>query len=77
MADFWLMVGRAVGFFVLGVTLASLFVWCLVQGILAHMGGSAGNALVYYFVAWLSGVGGLTLYWQAKALFHYAQISQE
>ena len=37
MAEFWLMFGRAVGFFVLGVTLAALFVWCLVQGVITHL----------------------------------------
>ncbi|MBS3062698.1 MAG: hypothetical protein J4203_02410 [Candidatus Diapherotrites archaeon] len=77
MNGFWIMFGRAVGFFVLGVTLASLFVWCLVQGVLAHIAGNPNTALIYYFVAWLSGVSGMTLYWQAKNLLHYAKISQE
>ncbi|MFH1586723.1 MAG: hypothetical protein ABID38_02610 [Candidatus Diapherotrites archaeon] len=63
-------------FFTVGVILASLFAWTLVTGILAHIGGDSTLAFSLYFVAWLSGIAALSLYWQAKNLFHYAKISE-
>ncbi len=64
-------------YFVLGVAFATLFVWSMVQGILVHMTtGGTEIAFVYYFAAWLAGIGGLVLGIQAKQLIHYASISE-
>jgi len=68
---------KAVIFFVFGVVLASLFVWSMMQGIIAHFANENSLAFSYYFVGWISGVAALSLYWQAKSLFHYASISKE
>ncbi len=64
-------------YFVLGVAFATLFVWSMVQGILTHIvtGGNEA-AFMYYFAAWLAGIGGLVLGIQARQLIHYAQISE-
>ncbi len=63
-------------FFIVGVILATLFVWSMVQGVLLHtMDANSEIILLYYFAAWLAGVGALTLYLQAKQLIHYASIS--
>lgn len=70
------MFSKAVFFFVVGVVLASLFAWSMMQGIVFHLQGNSPQAFAYYFVGWISGVGGISLYWQAKSLFHYAKISQ-
>ena len=67
---------RAVIFFTFGVILASLFVWCMMQGIISHFAGNS-VAFSYYFVGWISGIAALSLYWQAKILFHFATISKE
>ena len=62
-------------YFAVGVIFATLFVWSMVQGIMDHVSGGE-LALAYYLVSWLAGIGALTLYFQAKALLHYAQISK-
>lgn len=74
---------KAAFFFMVGVILASLFVWSMVQGLLAHLsqqansfGNQDSTAFAYYFISWISGVAALALYWQAKNLFHYAEISK-
>ena len=74
----------SVFFFIVGVVLGSLFVWCMIQGALIHLSGTTGpfftdkDALAYsfYFIGWICGVGALALYWQAKNRFHYAEISK-
>ena len=71
------MFAKGAFFFIVGVILASLFIWCLMQGVIIHLGGDASTPVAYYFAAWLAGVGGFTLYMQAKGLFHYAKISKE
>lgn len=71
-------------FFVAGVILASFFIWSMVQGVLLHTTPAGPGAdpskdtiaFGYYFVGWVSGVAALALYWQAKNLFHYAEISK-
>ncbi len=71
-------------FFVVGVILASLFIWSMMQGLLIHLtrpdfaiiSDRDTTAFAYYFVSWISGVAALALYWQAKNLFHYAEISK-
>jgi len=68
---------KATTFFVFGVVLASLFVWSMMQGIIAHFANDNSLAFSYYFVGWISGVAALSLYWQAKSLFHYATISKD
>ncbi len=68
--------GKSIAFFIYGVALGSLFLWCIVQGLRAHLNGSEFVAFSYYFLGWISGVGGLALYWQAKNLFHFAEISK-
>ena len=70
------MFAKAVFFFTTGVVLASLFVWSMMQGVLIHFSGNDVVAFYYYFVGWISGVAALSLYWQAKSLFHYAKISR-
>lgn len=67
---------KAVFFFFSGVALASLFVWSVLQGILIHLSGNIYLAFPYYFMGWFAGVGGITLYWQAKKLFYFADISK-
>ena len=67
---------RGVFFFTLGVILASLFMWSMVNGVATHLGGDFSSAFAYYFVGWISGVAALALYWQAKHLFHFAEISK-
>ena len=64
-------------FFIVGVAFATLFVWSMVQGILNHI-EVGGNEItfLYYFAAWLAGIGGLVLGFQAKQLMHYASISE-
>ncbi len=64
-------------FFIVGVVLATLFVWSMVQGILSHLGsGGSEITFLYYFAAWIAGIGGLFLGLQAKQLIHYASISE-
>ena len=71
-------------FFVVGVILASLFAWSMMQGILVHVTrpdltivtDRDTTAFAYYFIGWISGVAALALYWQAKNLYHYAEISK-
>jgi hypothetical protein len=70
-----LMFVKASFFFMVGVVLASLFVWSLLQGAINHLDNGSGIAFGYYFVSWLSGVSALVLYIQARGLFHYAKIS--
>ena len=68
---------KGVFYFVLGVSFATLFVWSMVQGILTHMtAGGDEVAFMYYFAAWLAGIGGLVLGIQARQLIHYASISE-
>ena len=62
-------------FFIVGVVLATLFIWSMVQGVLSHM-ATGQFTLLYYFVAWLAGIGGLTLYHEARSILHYARISK-
>ena len=64
-------------FFIIGVAFATLFVWSMVQGILNHieLGGNEVTFL-YYFAAWLAGIGGLVLGMQSRQLIHYASISE-
>jgi hypothetical protein len=68
--------GKSISFFVYGVALGSLFIWCIIQGIKVHLNNMETLAFSYYFLGWVSGVGGLALYWQAKRLFHFAEISK-
>ena len=70
------MMVKSVFFFVVGVILASLFVWSMMQGIALHLAGNGTLAFGFYFVGWISGVGALALYWQARNHFHFARISQ-
>ncbi len=70
------MFAKSVFFFAVGVTLASLFMWSMMQGVTLHLAGKDSSAFGFYFVGWVSGVGALALYWQAKSLFHFAQISK-
>jgi len=64
-------------FFIVGVILATLFVWSMVQGVLLHsMDTRSEIVLLYYFAAWLAGVGAVVLYHQAKQVIHYASISE-
>jgi hypothetical protein len=64
-------------FFIVGVILATLFVWSMVQGILLHSMGAEGELVfLYYFAAWFAGIGALALYYQSKQLIHYASISE-
>ncbi len=62
-------------YFVVGVILATLFVWSMVQGVLSHM-AEGQFTFLYYFAGWLAGIGGMTLYIQARQLIHYASISE-
>jgi len=66
---------KAAFFFILGVTLSSLFVWTFIQGIFLH-NANPFLAFAYYFVAFASGIAALVLYLQARSLFHYAKISE-
>ncbi len=64
-------------FFIVGVILATLFVWSMVQGVLLHTMGADGEVIfLYYFAAWFAGIGALTLYIQSRQLIHYASISE-
>lgn len=70
-----LMLAKGTFFFLVGVIFATLFVWSLVQGVLSHIGGGQ-FAFLYYFAAWLAGVGAFTLYIQSQQLIHLASISE-
>ncbi|MCR4368952.1 MAG: hypothetical protein NUV67_03535 [archaeon] len=70
------MFARGAFFFVVGVILASLFMWSMMQGVAIHLKGNDSVAFSYYFVGWMSGVAALSLYWQAKNLLHFAEISK-
>ena len=64
-------------YFVVGVAFATLFIWSMVQGILTHIAAGANEmAFLYYFAAWIAGIGGLVLGIQARQLIHYASISE-
>ncbi len=76
MQQFYILFIRASFFFIVGVVLASLFIWCLLQGALIHLMGNHVIALFYYLLAWLAGLAALALYMQAKSLFHYAKITE-
>ncbi|PIN85517.1 MAG: hypothetical protein COV47_01715 [Candidatus Diapherotrites archaeon CG11_big_fil_rev_8_21_14_0_20_37_9] len=70
------MFGKSVFFFTIGVILASLFMWSMMQGITLHLNGQEFLAYPFYLVGWISGISALSLYWQAKKLFHFATISK-
>ncbi|MBN2067128.1 MAG: hypothetical protein JW744_01530 [Candidatus Diapherotrites archaeon] len=70
-----LMFVRGAFFFIVGVILATLFVWCLVEGAMSHL-SSGPYTLAYYFASFVAGVGAFTLYHEAKSVLHYAQISK-
>lgn len=74
--ELWKLFAKAAFFFMVGVIFATLFIWSLVEGFLIHTGGDISTALLYYFAAWLSGIGALALYVQAKTIFRYAKLSQ-
>ncbi len=78
MEPFQVMFVKAAFFFIVGVVLASLFVWSLVEGFSVHTAGNGAGVLAmpYYFTAWLSGVAALFLYIQAKLVFRYAKLSK-
>ena len=67
---------QATFFFTVGVILASLFIWSMMQGLLIHFSGNNSVAFSYYFVGWISGIAALSLYWQARRIFHFAKISR-
>jgi len=71
------MFAKGAFFFIVGVIFATLFVWSMVQGVLNHI-ATGGNEItfLYYFAAWLAGIGGLVLGMQSKQLLHYASISE-
>lgn len=75
MADFYTLVAKAAFFFIIGVVLATLFVWCIVQGFMIHTTGNSQVALVYYFLAWIAGIAALGNGVQARAMFHYAKLA--
>ncbi|MFH1224727.1 MAG: hypothetical protein V1676_02895 [Candidatus Diapherotrites archaeon] len=75
MQAFYQLFAKASFFFALGVVLASLFIWCLLQGGLAQFSGDSTLAFTYYFIGCLSGIAAFALYLQAKTLFYYAKIS--
>lgn len=62
-------------FFSMGVILSTLFIWALIEGIIAHFAREIVIALWYYFAAWLSGIAAMGLYWQSKKDYRYAQLS--
>ncbi len=62
-------------FFMMGVAFATLFIWSMVQGVLSHF-SDGQYTFLYYFAGWLAGIGGFTLYIQARQLIHYASISE-
>ena len=66
---------KGVFFFIVGVVLATLFIWGMIQGLLSHIAGGEFT-LLYYFSSWLAGIGALTLYHQARSFLHYVQISK-
>ncbi len=76
MQPFYKLFAKAAFFFAVGVVLASLFIWCLLQGGLSHLKGDGTLAFTYYFIGWLSGIAAFALYLQAKTLFYYAKISK-
>lgn len=75
MAKFYSLAAKAAFFFTIGVVLATLFVWCLVQGFVAHTTGTPQIALVYYFLAWVAGIAALGNGMQARTMFHYAKLA--
>jgi len=42
------MFAKAMFFFIVGVVLASLFIWCLIQGITIHLSGDVSTPMMYY-----------------------------
>lgn len=75
MQPFYKLFTKAAFFFVVGVVLTSLFIWCLLQGGLAQFSGDSAMAFTYYFIGCLSGIAAFALYLQAKTQFYYAKIS--
>ncbi len=68
---------RGAFFFFVGVILATLFAWALVEGVISHTsGGNSVYTLSYYFASFVAGVGAFALYHEAKSILHYAQISK-
>ncbi|HIH21747.1 MAG: hypothetical protein J4478_05005 [Candidatus Diapherotrites archaeon] len=59
--------------FIVGVLLATLFFWSIIEGISLQLQNNR-LAFVFYFLAFLSGVAAVYNYLQAKSLFHYAKL---
>lgn len=65
---------KSVFFFVLGVALSSLFVWCFIQGIQTHLSGDSLTALLLYLLAFFAGFGAFGNYKQASQMLHFAKM---
>ena len=66
---------RSMFFFIIGVVLASLFLWTIVQGVMLQLSGESQVAIICYFLAFMAGIAALYNYMQAKTTFHYAKLS--
>ena len=53
-------------FFFYGIALATLFAWCLVQGVLLHYAGMPFSAAIYYFLGMFSLGALISTYVQAR-----------
>jgi hypothetical protein len=68
------MIAKAIIFFSYGIILASLFILCLVNGIILHLQGAVFNAWGYYLLGFLSGAASIANYLQAKHHQDWASI---
>ena len=60
-------------FFIIGVVLATLFFWTLLEGIKLQLSNDK-TSMVYYFLAFVSGIAAVYNYLQSRTLFHYAKL---
>jgi len=65
---------KAAFFFIIGVALATLFFWTLIEGLLEQLANHPLPSLAFYFIAFLSGIAAVYNYLQSRILFHYAKL---
>ncbi|MDO8647368.1 MAG: hypothetical protein Q7R70_03060 [Candidatus Diapherotrites archaeon] len=60
--------------FIIGVILATLFFWTMIEGLLEQIANNHTMSFGFYFLAFLAGIAAIYNYIQAKELFHFAKL---
>ena len=60
--------------FIIGVALATLFFWTVIEGLLEQTANHHTMSFAFYFIAFMAGIAAIYNYIQAKELFHFAKL---